>query len=206
MQRLFKQPLDLFSQVIFSMYQRYGKRAIDCIFSIIGIIVLFPLLLITALAIYLEDRGPILFRQKRIGYKGNLFYLFKFRSMPVTAVSVPSAQAGQLKVTKVGKIIRRTNIDELPQLINILKGEMSLVGPRPALSAQIHLCELRLNNGAMDCLPGLTGKAQINSYNGMPEEEKARWDGIYASQVTLLTDLVIIAKTFRYITKPPPVY
>ena len=188
------------------MYQKYLKRVIDCLLCASAIIALSPLLIITSLAIYLEDRGPILFRQKRVGYKGQLFSLFKFRSMPVTAANVPSAQAGKLKVTKVGKIIRRTNIDELPQLINILKGEMSIVGPRPALPSQTRLCEMRSYNGAMECLPGLTGKAQINSYDGMPEEEKAKWDGLYASRVTLLTDISIILRTLHYITKPPPVY
>jgi len=130
----------------------------------------------------------------------------KFRSMPVTTADIPSAQAGALRVTRVGAIIRRTNIDELPQLFNILKGEMSIVGPRPPLPSQTRLLELRAAEGALDVAPGLTGLAQIKSYDGMPETEKAAYDGQYARNVTFLNDTMIVLRTFGYLAHRPPVY
>ncbi len=188
------------------MYPRLFKRPFDILVSLIALIFLSPLLLITALAIYLEDGGKILFRQKRVGRGGELFEFLKFRSMALNAANVPKAQAETIPVTRVGKIIRRANIDELPQLINILRGEMSIVGPRPAIPAQEALCRMRRNNGAIDCLPGLTGLAQVNAYDGMPEDEKARWDGEYAVNISLLTDTKVILRTFAYLTRRPPVY
>ena len=153
-------------------------------FAATALIVLSPFLLLAALCIYVEDRGPIFFRQRRIGRGGEQFEFLKFRSMPVNTDEVASADADKLAVTRTGKFIRRTNIDELPQLINILKGEMSLVGPRPAIPAQESLCLMRRDNGASDCPPGLTGLAQVNAYDGMPETEKAQWDGEYAAEVS----------------------
>jgi O-antigen biosynthesis protein WbqP len=126
--------------------------------------------------------------------------------MPVGTGDMPSASAGSARVTKVGKLIRRTNIDELPQLFNVVEGDMSPVGPRPALPTQRQLCEYRAQNGALACKPGLTGLAQINSYDRMPEREKAEWDGRYASSVSVLTDIGIVVRTFSYLLKRPPVY
>jgi O-antigen biosynthesis protein WbqP len=163
-------------------------------------------MLLIAVAISVEDGGPVLFRQKRVGRGGELFEVLKFRSMPVATRDLPSAQAGRVKVTRVGKIIRRTNLDELPQLINILRGQMSVVGPRPPLPSQRELCRIRETNGAIDCKPGLTGLAQINAYDGMPEKEKAKWDGTYAATLSFVSDMTIILRTFRYLSKRPPVY
>jgi len=188
------------------MYQRFFKRVLDLVLSGIALLALSPIMLLTAIAIRLEDGGPILFSQQRSGRDGKLFRVLKFRSMLINAGDLPSAQARTLPITRVGKIIRRTNIDELPQLMNIFAGDMSIVGPRPALPSQAALLEMRRTNGAIHCKPGLTGLAQINSYDNMPEEEKANWDGIYAAKVSLLTDVGIILRTFRYLTKPPPVY
>lgn len=188
------------------MYARFGKRLFDILVSSIALAVLLPLMLLVSIAIRLEDGGPALFRQKRVGQNGRLFVLLKFRSMPVNTSDTPSAKAGMLKVTRVGAFIRRTNIDELPQLINILRGDMSIVGPRPALPTQKELCELREKLGALHCKPGLTGLAQVHSYTGMPETEKATWDAKYSEQITFVGDLVIIFRTFGYLLKPPPVY
>jgi O-antigen biosynthesis protein WbqP len=188
------------------MYRLYLKRPLDILIAGTGLIVLSPVLLLTALAIRLEDGVPALFRQRRVGRNGSLFTVLKFRSMPVNTGDMPSAEARSAEVTKVGKFIRRTNIDELPQLFNVVKGDMSLVGPRPALPAQRQLCEYRAQNGALACKPGLTGLAQINSYDGMPEREKAEWDGRYASVISVLTDAGIVARTFGYLLKRPPVY
>jgi O-antigen biosynthesis protein WbqP len=126
--------------------------------------------------------------------------------MAVGTGDIPSARAGVLRITRVGRVIRRTNIDELPQLVNILRGDMSLVGPRPALPSQAELLALRGANGAAACRPGLTGLAQIRSYDGMPEPEKARWDGQYAATISLRRDLAIVLGTFRYLARRPPVY
>jgi len=163
-------------------------------------------MLLVALAIWLEDNGPPLFTQVRVGRSGGNYRLFKLRSMSVNSGDLPSTQAHGLRTTKVGRIIRRTNIDELPQLFNILRGDMSVVGPRPALPSQVDLLEMRRQNGAYDCKPGLTGLAQVNSYDGMPEREKADWDGQYAADVSFFGDCRIILRTVFYLFRRPPVY
>lgn len=187
-------------------YRAAGKRAFDLAASAAAILVLSPVLLVTAVCIRLEDGGPALFRQARVGRNGEPFTVLKFRSMRVGSANVPSAQGAALPVTRIGRFIRRTNIDELPQLFNILLGDMSVVGPRPPIPAQQALVAARRANGALALRPGLTGLAQIKSYDGMPESEKAEWDGRYASRVTLLGDLGIILRTFGYLLHRPPVY
>ena len=111
-----------------------------------------------------------------------------------------------LNVTSFGKFIRRTNIDELPQLVNVIKGDMSLIGPRPPIPTQHNLIALRRDNGSLKCKPGLSGLAQVNSYDFMPETEKAKLDGIYAQSISFVNDLSIIIKTLGYMTKKPPTY
>lgn len=188
------------------MYHRYLKRFLDLSIAVPALVVLSPVMMITALAIRLEDGGPALFRQQRVGKEGELFRINKFRSMPVQSESIPSVAAGTLVITRIGKIIRRTNIDELPQLFNVIAGDMSIVGPRPALPVQTELLALRMQTGATRCKPGLTGLAQINSYDNMPETEKAAWDGKYAASLSLGRDVAIILKTFGYLARRPPVY
>lgn len=188
------------------MYRRYGKRLLDIFLSGIASLVLSPVMILVAVAILLEDGQPVLFRQRRVGHKGEPFTVLKFRSMPVNTGDIPSAQANTARITRIGAIIRRTNIDELPQLFNIFRGDMSIVGPRPALASQKELCELRERQGVLQCKPGLTGLAQINSYDGMPDTEKAAWDAQYCNHVTFLNDVRIILRTFLYLLKPPPVY
>lgn len=188
------------------LYSSAGKRVFDILASGLAILVLSPLLLVTALLIRLEDGGPALFRQARVGRDGDPFTVLKFRSMRVGSANVPSAQGAALPITRIGRFIRRTNIDELPQLFNILRGDMSVVGPRPPIPAQETLVAARRANGALAVRPGLTGLAQIESYDGMPESEKAEWDGRYASRVTLAGDLGIILRTFGYLAHRPPVY
>lgn len=163
-------------------------------------------MLLTALVIRLDDGGPSMFRQKRVGRNGNIFEVLKFRSLPVNTGDMPSSHAGALRPTRVGKVIRRTNIDELPQLVNIFRGDMSLVGPRPALPTQAQLLAMRDEVGALDCKPGLTGLAQVNAYDGMPDTEKVNWDGKYAARVSFMKDLMIVLRTFSYLTRRPPVY
>ena len=188
------------------MYRNFLKRFLDIFLSAASLVALSPLMILTAILIKIEDRGSVLFKQERVGKGGQTFDFLKFRSMPVNAANLPKTEAVQIPITRIGKVIRRTNIDELPQLINILRGDMSIVGPRPAIPAQEALCKLRDANGASDCLPGLTGLAQVNAYDGMPESEKAKWDGEYAGNLSFLNDLRIIFRTFAYLTRKPPVY
>lgn len=188
------------------MYRSFLKRLCDIVIAGSALLVLSPVMILVAAIIRLEDGGPAFFRQKRVGKNGIEFEFLKFRSMPVNAANIPKTEAVEIPITKIGRFIRRTNIDELPQLLNILRGDMSVVGPRPAIAAQESLCLMRRENGALTCSPGLTGLAQVNAYDGMPETEKADWDGKYAASVSVLTDLKIIFRTFSYLTRKPPVY
>lgn len=188
------------------IYSLFLKRIFDIIFSFVVLCCLFPLFLFVAFTIIIFDSGPIIYKQRRIGLNGETFILYKFRSMPTGTGNVPSDKIGEIKINFIGKFIRRTNIDELPQLYNILIGDMSLVGPRPCITSQIELFELRRSNGSLLCRPGLTGLAQINSFNGMSFQQKAHYDGIYSEKISFVNDLMIILKTFLYLLKPPPIY
>ena len=188
------------------MYRAFGKRFVDLVFSLLALALLSPLLLLVSLLILVFDFGPVIFVQQRVGQSGVVFSFFKFRSMPVGTGDIASDKLGKLKIGWVGRLIRRTNLDELPQLWNIIRGDMSIVGPRPSLPSQTALVDLRMASGALRCRPGLTGLAQIRSFNGMSVERKAQFDAEYASQVSLFGDVKIVLGTFLYLAKPPPVY
>jgi len=188
------------------VYQLFGKRLMDVLIALCAIICLLPVLLMLAISIKLFDPGVIFFVQKRVGKDGKEFSFYKFRSMPMNTGDISSDKIGELKLTKIGKLLRRTNLDELPQLFNILKGDMSIVGPRPPIVNQTELIKLRKNNGALALLPGLTGLAQINSYDGMTVLSKAEFDGEYSKNISIFQDIKIILGTFLYLLKPPPVY
>lgn len=188
------------------IYESACKRLFDLSIAIPALIVLSPVMLLTAIVIRFEDGGVALFRQIRVGRDGKHFKIFKFRSMPASTPSVPSADAARLKVTRVGKFIRRTNIDELPQLLNVLRGDMSIVGPRPGLPTQERLMDMRRRRGVDRLRPGLTGLAQVNSFDGMTDERKVEWEAEYAARVTFLGDLGIVLRTFGYLLHRPPVY
>jgi O-antigen biosynthesis protein WbqP len=187
-------------------YELRTKRLLDLLIAGAALMMLSPVLLVTAFAILMEDGRPILFRQFRVGRDGRNFRIFKFRSMPVSTPSVPSADARALQVTRVGALIRRTSIDELPQLLNILRGEMSIVGPRPGLPAQAELMHMRRARGIDRLRPGLTGLAQVNSFDGMTDLQKVEWEARYADKVTLANDVSIILRTVGYLFRRPPVY
>lgn len=173
------------------MYVR-AKRLIDIVFSTIGIILLSPVFLIIVMAIKLDSRGPVLFRQKRVGIHKSYFYILKFRTMKIdTPTDTPThlLENPEQYITRVGKFLRRTSLDELPQIINILRGEMSIIGPRPALWNQYDLLEERDKYGANDVLPGLTGWAQVNGRDELPIDEKARLDGEYVCNLSLAMDI-----------------
>ena len=188
------------------IYRAFGKRLLDIACAAVAIALLSPILLVTAILVWFEDGKPILFRQIRMGANHSPFAIIKFRSMPRNTFSVASSEIGTPVVTKIGRVIRRLNIDELPQLVNILRGDMSIVGPRPALPSQIELVGLRDQLGVYSAKPGLTGLAQIRSYDGMSVEEKAAHDSEYAERITFRGDIAIIARTFGYLSKPPPTY
>ncbi|MGA2114373.1 MAG: sugar transferase [Bryobacteraceae bacterium] len=188
------------------MYRAYVKRVFDTILAVGALLLLWPVMCVVAVAIRVQDGGCSVFRQKRVGRSGNPFTILKFRSMSVTTLDIPSAQAASVDVTPIGRLIRRTNIDELPQILNILRGDMSFVGPRPPLPSQKELLELRRANGALNCAPGLTGLAQIKSFDGMPEREVAEWDGRYARNITFVKDVIIILATLPYLGRRPPRY
>lgn len=188
------------------MYPGGLKRLFDVALAAAALLVLSPVLVLIALAIRISDPGPIIFRQQRVGAHGRSFKFYKFRSMPVDTRDVPSDQIGDLRLSWIGRVIRRTNLDELPQLWNVLKGDMSIVGPRPPLAAQTELVARRLENGALACRPGLTGLAQVKSFDGMSVAEKAAFDGDYAARVSFIRDAGIIVRTFGYLLKPPPKY
>jgi O-antigen biosynthesis protein WbqP len=174
------------------------KRWFDFIASFMGLLLLSPFLLIIALWIKLDSKGPVLFTQRRIGIHKSTFPIYKFRSM---RIDTPQDTATHLLkdanryITKPGAFLRKTSLDELPQLFNILFGQMSVVGPRPALWNQYDLIEEREKYGANDIRPGLTGWAQVNGRDELPIEVKARFDGEYVSRMSLMFDVKIFLMT-----------
>lgn len=187
-------------------YYLFIKRSCDIVLSVLLIFLLTPVYLILAMVIFVQDGGPPIFRQKRVGRNGLEFLFYKFRSMPVNMPNVESNEAQKLQVTIFGKFIRRTNLDELPQFYNVLKGDMSFIGPRPPIVTQTDLINLRRLNGSLKLRPGMTGWAQVNSYNGMSVIEKAKFDGEYASKISFGFELLILYETALYFTKKPPIY
>lgn len=173
------------------MYKNFFKRLIDIVLSLLGIIVLSIPMLIVALMIKIDDPGPAVFKQQRVGKDKKLFMLYKFRSMKVNTPDLPThlLENPEQYIIKIGKFIRRTSIDELPQLFNILKGDMSVIGPRPALWNQDDLIAERDKYGANDVRPGLTGWAQINGRDELEIPEKARFDGEYVEKLSFGFDL-----------------
>ena len=176
------------------MYERYIKRALDVVLSAVGLVALSPLLALIALAIRLDSPGPAVFHQKRFGKDRKLFEIYKFRTMRVDAprdVPTNDLRGSKGYITRVGRILRMTSLDELPQLWNILKGDMSLIGPRPALWNQEDLMAWRDRFGASHIRPGLSGWAQVNGrdYLSRDLEKKARRDAEDAQTVSIAFDL-----------------
>ncbi|NJJ41636.1 sugar transferase [Paenibacillus apii] len=180
------------------------KPVVDTLFALVALLCLWPFFIIIAVAIKLESRGPILFKQKRIGKHKREFYILKFRTMRTdTPKDMPThlLKNPEVCITRVGKFLRKTSLDELPQIINILKGEMSIIGPRPALWNQYDLLEERDKYGANEIKPGLTGWAQINGRDELPNEEKAKYDGAYAKKLSFLFDVKIFIMTIVRVLK-----
>lgn len=177
----------------------YMKRGIDFILSFLGLVVLAPVFLVLIIAIKVDSPGPVLFRQKRVGIHKTHFSILKFRTMRIdTPKDMPThlLQNPEQYITKVGRFLRKTSLDELPQIVNILKGDMAIVGPRPALWNQYDLIEERDKYGANDIRPGLTGWAQINGRDELEIPVKARFDGEYVEKMGLRMDLRCFFGTF----------
>lgn len=167
------------------MYKYFFKGIVDFLLSLIGAIVLLPVFLIVALAVFIDDPGPVFFTQKRVGKNKKIFMLHKFRSMKVKTPDIPTHQLTNPEqyITRVGKFIRKTSLDELPQIYDILFGKMSIVGPRPALWNQDDLVAERDKYGANNVKPGLTGWAQINGRDELEIPVKAKLDGDYVAKL-----------------------
>lgn len=187
------------------MYKAF-KRFSDIVISLFALIILSPLMLFTSLAIKLDSKGPVIFKQERLGYKAKVFHIYKFRSMCENAEQMGTGQysfAGDMRVTKVGKFIRATSIDELPQLINVLKGEMSLVGFRPPLTyhpwdiSEYTDEQLRM----FDVRPGITGWAQVNGRKHTEWHERIRLNVYYVDHISLFLDIKILFMTVFSVLK-----
>lgn len=181
------------------MYQKFGKRLLDFLLSGCILICLSWLYLLIALAVVLDDPGPVFFRQNRVGIHKSHFRILKFRTMKMdTPKDTPThlLDNPQQYITRVGRVLRKTSLDELPQILQIFTGKMSFVGPRPALWNQFDLIEERDKYGANDVMPGLTGWAQINGRDELPIDVKARFDGEYARKQSFLFDCRCFFGTF----------
>lgn len=186
----------------FNIYYKV-KRVIDIVSSLASILLLSPIFLITAILIKLESRGPIIFKQLRAGENSEPFYIYKFRSMSVDAPNIATNDFTNLGmfVTRVGKIIRKTSIDELPQLFNILKGDMSIVGPRPVILEEGDLIKLRKIYNVDSILPGITGWAQINGRDNIDVETKVVYDHEYLTKRSFKLDIYILVMTILKVIK-----
>lgn len=190
------------------MYKKFFKRLIDIMLSGIGIVALTPVWIILAVAIKTDDPGPIFFRQKRIAKDRNgeiqYFNILKYRSMKTsTPKDTPThlLENPEQYITKVGKVLRKTSLDELPQIFNIFKGEMSIIGPRPALWNQVDLYNERAKYGANAVTPGLTGWAQINGRDELEIDVKAKLDGEYVEKMSFLFDCKCFFGTIASVLK-----
>ena len=186
------------------MYKSFFKRLIDLFLSGVGILVLSPVLLVLVIAIKLDSPGPVLFKQKRVGIHKTHFNILKFRTMRIdTPKDTPThlLENPEQWITKVGSFLRKTSLDELPQIFNIFVGQMSVIGPRPALWNQFDLVEERDKYGANDVLPGLTGWAQINGRDELEIPVKAKLDGEYVERMSFLFDCKCFFGTITSVLK-----
>ena len=176
------------------MYKRYFKRMLDIILSLSAIIVLSPLFIIVALLVRTNLGSPVLFKQERPGYKGEIFSMYKFRTMTNETDMYGNLLPDDVRLTSFGKFLRSTSLDELPELFNILKGDMSIVGPRPLLVQYLPLYNEKQAH-RHDVKPGLTGLAQVNGRNTLSWEDKFDYDVEYVNSVSFVNDVEIVIKT-----------
>ena len=180
------------------MYRRFGKRALDTLFALLGLVACSPVFLLMALWVKLDSPGPVVFSQKRVGKDKKPFQIYKIRTMRADAPKdIPTHQLKNANsyITPPGRFMRKNSVDELPQLVNILLGQMSFIGPRPALWNQQDLIEYRDQYRANSVLPGLSGWAQVNGRDELSMEKKALRDGEYAQNVCFWLDLKCVLLT-----------
>jgi len=176
------------------------KRAFDLAASITALILLSPLLAVVSLVVFLDDGAPVVFKQNRVGKDNALFKVYKFRTMRrETKNTSQSELRGEDCLTRTGKLLRKLSLDELPQLLNILKGQMSFVGPRPLIPEEEEICRLRLEAGVYAVLPGLTGWAQVNGRANVSDEDKVALDREYIEKKSFWLDIKILVKTFAQV-------
>lgn len=181
------------------MYQNYIKRLLDVVFASTILILTLPISLVVVLAVKIVNDGSVIFKQERFGRNRQPFVMYKFRTMSESApaeVPTNSFKNVHSHITKPGKIMRKLSLDELPQLVNVLKGDMSLVGPRPVILSEANLIAEREKYGANACKPGITGWAQVNGRDEMHMKKKAKMDGEYVNRLGLLMDLKCVVLTF----------
>lgn len=182
------------------MYRKIIKRVVDFLLALLGLLLLSWLFIILIIWIKLDSKGPVFFKQKRVGIHKKYFYIYKFRTMKTdTPKDMPThlLKDPDKFITRAGRFLRKTSLDELPQIINILKGDMSIVGPRPALWNQDDLIAERDLYNANDVLPGLTGLAQISGRDELEISVKARYDGEYVANISFGYDVKLFFKTIR---------
>lgn len=182
------------------MYRKYVKRLLDIIMAAAGIIVLSPVMLVTAFLVHVKLGSPVIFKQKRPGKNERIFEMYKFRSMTDERDQDGKLLPDEVRLTEFGKKLRATSLDELPELFNILKGDMSVVGPRPQLVRDMVFMSSKQRK-RHTVLPGLTGLAQVNGRNNITWEEKFRWDLQYIRHISFREDIVIVIKTIGKVLK-----
>lgn len=181
------------------------KRILDFIFSLVAVIVLFPLILVLYILVYISSGSPVIFKQQRVGYENKLFTIYKFRTMKrgmrQTKTENLTKEEVERDITALGKILRKLSLDELPQLFNILKGDMSFVGPRPLIPEEDEIRKLREEYNVYSVRPGITGWAQVNGRDFVTDEEKAKLDRDYVENKSILFDIKIMLKTVLVVLK-----
>lgn len=182
------------------MYKRFVKRCLDFVLSLASLIILSPVLLLVAILVRCRLGSPILFKQERPGLHEKIFCMYKFRTMTDAKDADGNLLPDEVRLTKFGKLLRSTSLDELPELFNILKGDMAIVGPRPLLVQYLPRYNERQHR-RHDVRPGFTGLAQVNGRNSISWQEKFEWDVKYVEQVSFWTDVKIIAKTVGVVLK-----
>lgn len=179
-------------------------NAIERIIALIILILLLPIIILVSILIKLDSKGPIIFKQERVGKYGEIFEIYKFRSMRMSAprnVATIDLEDNDKHISKLGKFIRKSSIDEIPQLINVIKGDMSFVGPRPVIPNEFELVRLRKINGVYDVRPGITGLAQINGRDLISSDLKVKYDIDYVVKKSLKLDIYILFKTIYKVLK-----
>jgi len=184
-----------------TIYKNYIKKIFDLLMATFLIIVLLPVLLVVYIILRVTTDDTVIYKQDRVGQYGKVFQIYKFRTMPKNTPILVGKQRAKIRnrVSKFARFLRSTSIDELPQLVNVIKGDMSLIGPRPVVPQEAALIQLREKSGANSVKPGLIGLAQVNGRKQLNNIEKAKFDAMYADHVTFKADILIVLRTLPII-------